>query len=72
MDIDCPQDGNDPAILQLRKWDFDEFPYNPSSFKEGFISPARKLLLLHSDNFEALLIPLAKGDFLNIIPFLDI
>lgn len=65
MDIDCPQDGNCPAILQLRKWDFDEFPYNPSSFREGFISPARKSLLLHSDNFEALLIPLVKDQSVN-------
>ncbi|EPS61671.1 hypothetical protein M569_13124, partial [Genlisea aurea] len=45
----------------LKKWGLSEFPYNPSHFKEGFISPTRRLLLLLSYDSEGLLLPLAKG-----------
>ncbi|KAL3818833.1 hypothetical protein ACJIZ3_004738 [Penstemon smallii] len=60
MDFDCHRDEDDLAALQLRKWGPSEFPYNLSNFREGFISPMRKFLLLHTYNFEALLLPLVK------------
>ncbi|KAH6833706.1 spatacsin carboxy-terminus protein [Perilla frutescens var. hirtella] len=61
MDVDsCPIEDGLP-VLQLRKWGPSEFPYNPSGFREGFISPVRNLLLLLSYDSEALLYPLVKG-----------
>lgn len=65
MDFDsCPIEDGLP-VLQLRKWGPSEFPYNPSNFREGFISPTRKSLLLLSHDSEALLLPLVKGDFIT-------
>ncbi|KAL8476787.1 hypothetical protein ACS0TY_029186 [Phlomoides rotata] len=61
MDFDsCPNEDSHP-VLQLRKWGPSEFPYNPSNFREGFISPTRRSLLLVSNDSEALLLPLVKG-----------
>ncbi|KAL8047280.1 hypothetical protein ABFX02_08G230100 [Erythranthe guttata] len=65
MDFDCCPSEDSLPVLQLRKWGPSEFPYNPSNFREGFISPTRKSLLLLSYDFEALLIPLVKGLCLN-------
>ncbi|XP_051127140.1 uncharacterized protein LOC127248696 isoform X2 [Andrographis paniculata] len=48
-------------VLQLRKWDPSEFPYSPSDFREGFISPTRMSLLLLSYDSEGLLFPLVRG-----------
>jgi hypothetical protein len=52
----------DPAILQLNKWDPSEIQTGLSEFREAFISPTREILLLHSLQKEALLFPLVKGD----------
>ncbi|MCI43511.1 hypothetical protein A2U01_0064748, partial [Trifolium medium] len=52
----------DPAILQLNKWDPSETQVGLSEFREAFISPTREILLLHSYQKEALLFPLVKGD----------
>ncbi|KAL0378870.1 UNVERIFIED_CONTAM: hypothetical protein Sradi_3192500 [Sesamum radiatum] len=61
MDFNCHPDDDDLPVLHLRKWGPSEFPYNPSNFKEGFISPTRKSLLLLSYDSEALFLPLVKG-----------
>lgn len=65
MDLDSGPIENGLPILQLQKWGPSEFPYNPSGFREGFISPLRKSLLLLSYDSEALLFPLVKGDFIT-------
>lgn len=64
MDLNCCSNEDGLPVLQLRKWGPSEFPYSPSNFREGFISPTRKSLLLLSYDFEALLLPLVKGDVL--------
>ncbi|KAL0350037.1 UNVERIFIED_CONTAM: hypothetical protein Sradi_4152900 [Sesamum radiatum] len=61
MDFNCHRDDDDLPVLHLRKWGPSEFPFNPSNFKEGFISPTRKSLLLLSYDSEALFLPLVKG-----------
>ncbi|KAK4394130.1 hypothetical protein Sango_1883800 [Sesamum angolense] len=61
MDFNCHPDDDDLPVLHLRKWGPSEFPFNPSNFKEGFISPTRKSLLLLSYDSEALFLPLVKG-----------
>lgn len=63
MDLDSRPTEDGLPVLQLRKWGPSEFPYSPSSFREGFISPTRKSLLLLSYDSEALWFPLVKGDF---------
>ncbi|PIN26879.1 hypothetical protein CDL12_00372 [Handroanthus impetiginosus] len=65
MDFDCCPGDNGLPILQLQKWGPSEFPYSPSNFREGFISPTRKSLLLLSYDFDALLLPLVKGQCLT-------
>lgn len=54
--------GQDLTILQLHKWDTSEVQLNMSEFREAFISPTRELLLLLSHHYEALLLPLVKGE----------
>ncbi|XP_042024596.1 uncharacterized protein LOC121771783 isoform X2 [Salvia splendens] len=61
MDLDSRHIEDGLPVLQLRKWGPSEFPYTPSSFREGFISPTRKSLLLLSYDSEALWFPLVKG-----------
>ncbi|KAL2342976.1 hypothetical protein Fmac_004261 [Flemingia macrophylla] len=53
---------DDPAILQLQKWDPSETGIGISDFREAFLSPSREILLLHSYEREALLLPLSKGE----------
>ncbi|KAL3647014.1 hypothetical protein CASFOL_009186 [Castilleja foliolosa] len=65
MDFNCCSDEDGLPVLQLQKWGPTEFPYNPSNFREGLISPARKSLLLLSHESEALLIPLDKGQCMS-------
>ncbi|KAM7517827.1 hypothetical protein LguiB_016789 [Lonicera macranthoides] len=55
-----------PAVLQLQKWGSSDLQLNLSEFREAFISPTRELLLLLSYQCEALLLPLVKGDVINI------
>ncbi|KAL6583192.1 hypothetical protein OROMI_005270 [Orobanche minor] len=65
MDFNCCPNEDDLPVLQLRKWGPSEFPYNPTNFREGLISPTRKTLLLLSHNSEALLVHLDKGQCMN-------
>ncbi|GFP83267.1 hypothetical protein PHJA_000470100 [Phtheirospermum japonicum] len=65
MDFDCCSNEGGLPVLQLRKWGPAEFPYNPSNFREGFISPMRKSLLLLSHDSMALLISLDEGQCMN-------
>lgn len=53
----------DAKTLQLHKWRSSELEVlrNLSEFREGFISPSRELLLLHSYHCEGLLLPLVEG-----------
>lgn len=60
--MDLPSGSEDPAILQLHKWDPSETQIGLSDFREAFLSPTREILLLHSYEKEALLLPLIKGD----------
>ncbi|TKY60367.1 Spatacsin protein [Spatholobus suberectus] len=60
--MDFPLGSEDPAILQLHKWDSSETRIGLSDFREGFLSPTREILLLHSYEREALLLPLSKGE----------
>lgn len=60
--MDLPLGSEDPAILQLHKWDPSDIPLGLSEFREAFLSPTRAILLLHSYQREALLLPLIKGD----------
>ncbi|CAJ1937953.1 unnamed protein product [Sphenostylis stenocarpa] len=61
--MNFPLDSEDPAILQLHDWDLSETRIGLSDFREAFISPTREILLLHSHEREALLLPLGKGEF---------
>ncbi|XP_058186031.1 uncharacterized protein LOC131303262 isoform X4 [Rhododendron vialii] len=65
QDMDFNAAGQDLAILQLHKWDTSEVQLNLSEFREAFISPTRELLLLLSHHYEALLLPLVKGQFFD-------
>ncbi|KAK7399448.1 hypothetical protein VNO78_10630 [Psophocarpus tetragonolobus] len=60
--MDFPSGSEDPAILNLHKWDLSETPIRFSDFREAFLSPTRETLLLHSYEREALLLPLGKGE----------
>ncbi|XP_027367445.1 uncharacterized protein LOC113873502 isoform X2 [Abrus precatorius] len=60
--MDFPLGSEDPAILQLHKWDPSETQIGLSDFRVAFLSPTREILLLHSYEREALLLPLIKGD----------
>ncbi|KAI5384322.1 uncharacterized protein LOC127105709 isoform X1 [Lathyrus oleraceus] len=60
--MDLASGSDDPAILQLHKWDTSETQIGLSEFREAFISPTREILLLHSYQKEALLFPLVIGD----------
>lgn len=60
--MDLPLGSEDPAILKLHNWDPSEVQIELSDFREAFISPTREVLLLHSYQSEALLLPLVKGD----------
>ncbi|CAL0330002.1 unnamed protein product [Lupinus luteus] len=60
--MDLPLGSEDPAILQLHKWDPSEALLELSEFREAFLSPTREILLLHSYQREALLVPLTKGE----------
>lgn len=53
---------DDPAILQLHKWDPSQTQIPLSEFRQAFISPTRQILLLHSYQNQALLFPLVKGE----------
>lgn len=53
---------DDPAILQLHKWDPSQTQIPLSEFRQAFISPTRHILLLHSYQNQALLFPLVKGE----------
>lgn len=53
--------GDGPAVLQLQKWSRLHFKLQLSEFREAFISPTRELLLLLSNQCEALLLPLVTG-----------
>ncbi|CAK9137988.1 unnamed protein product [Ilex paraguariensis] len=64
MDFSSTSEG--PTILHLQKWGPSEFQFNLSEFREAFISPTRELLLLLSYQREALLVPLVKGEDLNV------
>ncbi|MED6158928.1 hypothetical protein PIB30_037567 [Stylosanthes scabra] len=57
-----PLGSDDPAILQLHKWEPSDIPLELSEFREAFLSPTREILLLHSYEKEALLLPLIKGE----------
>lgn len=61
--MDLPLGSEDPAILQLHKWDPSQTQLELSEFREAFLSPSREILLLHMHQREALLLPLIKGDF---------
>uniref|UniRef100_A0A2P2LNY5 Uncharacterized protein LOC105123888 isoform X3 n=1 Tax=Rhizophora mucronata TaxID=61149 RepID=A0A2P2LNY5_RHIMU len=63
--MDYSLGGENPAILQLHKWNPSQFQYNLSEFREVFISPSRELLLLLSYHCEALLLPLVSGESIN-------
>lgn len=65
--MDYPLGGEGPAVLQLHKWDPSQFQFNPSEFREAFISPTRELLLLLSYQCEALLLPLVTGEYSCLI-----
>lgn len=67
--MDSASGSDDPAILQLHKWDASETQIGLSKFREGFISPTREILLLHSYEKEALLFPLVKGDCDSLLLF---
>ncbi|KAK7399452.1 hypothetical protein VNO78_10634 [Psophocarpus tetragonolobus] len=58
--MDFPSGSEDPAILNLHKWDLSETPIRFSDFREAFLSPTRETLLLHSYEREALLLPLGE------------
>ncbi|XVF15027.1 hypothetical protein REPUB_Repub09cG0114100 [Reevesia pubescens] len=60
--MDRSAGGESPSILQLNKWGPSELPLNLSEYREAFISPTRELLLMHSYQCQALLIPLIAGD----------
>ncbi|KAF3440484.1 hypothetical protein FNV43_RR18768 [Rhamnella rubrinervis] len=60
--MDLPLGSGAPSILQLHKWGPSHPQLNLSEFREAFISPTRQLLLLLSNQCEALLLPLATGD----------
>ncbi|XP_072998646.1 uncharacterized protein [Typha latifolia] len=60
MPISCTvEDG--PAILQLQKWQHLRFQPDLSEFREAYISPTRQLLLLLSEQCEAMLLSLIAG-----------
>ena len=61
--MDFPLSSEDPAILQLHNWDLSETRIGLSDFREAFLSPTREILLLHSYEREALLLPLSKGGY---------
>lgn len=60
--MDFPLGSEDPAILQLHKWDLSKTGIRLSDFREAFLSPTREILLLHSREREAFLLPLSKGE----------
>ncbi|KAJ1412899.1 hypothetical protein SESBI_20049 [Sesbania bispinosa] len=60
--MDLPLGCEDPAILQLHKWDPSQTQIGLSDFREAFLSPTREILLLQSYQREALLLPLVKGE----------
>lgn len=53
---------DDPAVLQLHKWDPSQTQIPLSEFRQAFISPTRQILLFHSYQNQALLFPLVKGE----------
>lgn len=60
--MDFPLGSEDPAILRLHKWDLSDTGIRLLDFREAFLSPTREILLLHSHEREAILLPLSKGD----------
>ena len=62
---DPPLGGEGPAILQLHQWRPSHLKLNLRDFREAFISPTRRQLLLLSGQDEALLLPLLTGEFCN-------
>ncbi|XP_061345491.1 uncharacterized protein LOC133291257 isoform X4 [Gastrolobium bilobum] len=60
--MDLPLGSEDPAILQLHNWDPSETQIGLSDYRKAFLSPTREILLLHSYQKEALLLPLNKGE----------
>ncbi|KAL1364797.1 hypothetical protein HN51_012953 [Arachis hypogaea] len=63
-----PMGSDDPAILKLHKWEPSDIPLALSEFREAFLSPTREILLLHSYEKEALLLPLIKGELHSSAP----
>lgn len=63
------ESGDGPAVLRLRKWDPSQFQLNLSEFREAFISPTREVLVLHSYQSEALLLPLIAGKISEFFSF---
>lgn len=61
--MDFSLGSEDPPILKLHKWDLSEAQIGLSDFREAFLSPTREILLLHSYEREALLLPLSKGGY---------
>lgn len=62
-----PLVGEEPALLQLYKWGPSHPKLDLSEFREAFISPTRRLLLLLSLRNEALLVPLLTGEFSQLL-----
>ncbi|XP_021728108.1 uncharacterized protein LOC110695197 isoform X1 [Chenopodium quinoa] len=56
------ENGEGPAVLQLHRWDPSHIRPDLSEYQEAFLSPMRELLLLHSYQSEALLLPLSRDD----------
>ncbi|XP_074295549.1 uncharacterized protein LOC141623336 [Silene latifolia] len=60
--MDVQENTEGPVVLQLHKLDPSRVQLDVSEYSEAFLSPTRELLLLHSYQNEALLLPLTKGD----------
>lgn len=61
--------GEGLALLQLHKWGPSWPQLNLSDYRDAFISPTRQLLLLFSNQCEALLLPLLAGELLVALLF---
>lgn len=59
--MEYPLGSRAPAVLQLQKWSPSRAELNLSEFREAFMSPTRRLLLLLSYQCEAALLPLLRG-----------
>ncbi|XP_056159194.1 uncharacterized protein LOC115681990 isoform X4 [Syzygium oleosum] len=66
--MEYPLGSRAPAVLQLQKWSPSRAELNLSEFREAFMSPTRRLLLLLSYQCEAALLPLLRGNS-NIVNY---